>query len=70
MFVCGGLTSCWIVCCGVTIVLAKLRMLAGRHFAAAESLKAKPPRPLRRHRRRAAATAADLGRLRPGRAQA
>ena len=35
MFVCGGLTICWIVCCGVVIVLRKLRTCAGRHFAKA-----------------------------------
>ncbi len=48
MFVCGGLTICWIVCCGVTTVLRKLRICAGRHCAKAP--RSKPP--TRRHRHR------------------
>ncbi len=43
MFVCGGLTICWIVCCGVVIVRRKLRTCAGRHFA--NALRLKPPNP-------------------------
>src|SRR5476649_2238764 len=43
MFVCGGFTICWIVCCGVTKFLLKFWKPAGRHFAAAPL--AKPPKP-------------------------
>ncbi len=43
MFVCGGSTICWIVCCGVVIVRRKLRNSGGRHFANAPRLN--PPKP-------------------------
>src|SRR5579862_3279791 len=45
MFVCGGSTICWIVCCGVVIVRRKFRNSGGRHFANAPRLKPPPPGP-------------------------
>ena len=42
MFVCGGLTSCWIVCCGVTIVFAEVAHLR-RQALARTRRRLKPP---------------------------
>ena len=45
MFVCGGATICWIVCCGVVIVRLKFRTCGGRHLA--NALRSNPPKPPR-----------------------
>ena len=75
MFVCGGLTICWIVCCGVVIVRRKLRSCAGRHLreraaveAAAAAARRRRRRRRGRRRRRAPAAGAACRRRRRSRA--
>src|SRR5690349_19090520 len=45
MFVCGGLTTCCTICCGVVMLRRKLRNCAGRHWANAPRSKPPPRKP-------------------------